>query len=124
MTILPTVSPSLIPICIALISNACACTTFSITPFFKGLTARISSGVLPSIFLASSPTANTSAGSSFFTATTDGIWYKSNLSPEGLAITVFKVPKSIPKLLLITLVSSVCGSSSSFPKIFMINPPL
>ena len=73
ITILPTVSPSFIPICIALISNACACTTFSITPFFKGLTARMSSGVLPSILLASSPTAKTSDGSSFFTATTDGI---------------------------------------------------
>ena len=124
ITILPTLSPSLIPICIALMSKACACTTFSITPFLSGLTARISSGVLPNIFLASSPTAKTSLGSSFLTATTDGIWYKSNLSPDGLAITVFKVPKSIPKLLLITLVSTTSCSSSSFPKIFMTNPPL
>ena len=78
----------------------------------------------PAEVLAVGEEAKTSDGSSFLTATTEGIWYKSNLSPEGFAITVFKVPKSIPKLLLITLVSSVCGSSSSFPKIFMINPPL
>ena len=104
-------------------SNACACATFSITPFLSGLTATMSSGVLPNIFLASSPTASTADGSSFLTATTEGIWYKSNLSPDGFAITVFKVPKSIPKLFLTTLVGSI-SIASSFPKILKVIPPL
>ena len=97
---------------------------FSITPFLRGLTATMSSGVLPSIFLASSPTARTAEGSSFLTATTEGIWYKSNLSPDGLAITVFKVPKSIPKLFFTTLaVGCSISIASSFPNILKVIPP-
>ncbi len=97
------------PCSMAFTRSALAWAMLSITPIRNGLTAIISSGVLPNIAFASSPTASTYEGSSFFTATTEGILYNSNLSPDGFATTVLRVPRSMPKVFV-----KACFLSSSF----------
>src|SRR3989338_217614 len=64
------------------------------TPFESGLLIKICGGVLPSISLASRPTARIWSVR-VFTATTDGSWMTMPLSTE--KTSVWDVPKSIPR---------------------------